>query len=287
MISDYSKKRINFISLFILVFPFWVIAQEQSCKIIGSVMDSLTKQPLPGSNVVFKDLHAGVSTDNEGSYKILNVPVGSHVMLVSMIAYKLISDTINVSATDSVIKKNFYLKINRPDLVSTPMIEQYQDQLLSYSKNNNLLTIHLDAINSNGRSVIVRSTFTNNSPLTVYVIQERECFRVVQPIVRNENGDSIRQNCVSMECDVMPYSLINKSDLIEIKSKQSVQYPPTNLCFMDFNHYPKGQYQVKIMYRFLGPTEIGGSFQKPEDDAIYNALRGTFYSENALYFMNN
>ena len=122
----------------------------------------------------------------------------------------------------------------------------------------------------------MRSTFTNNLPLTVYVIQERECFRVVRPIVRNENGDSIRQNCVSMECDVMPYSLINKSDLIEIKSKQSVQYPPTNLCFMDFNHYPKGQYQVKIMYRFLGLTEIGGSFQKPEDDAIYNALKGTF-----------
>ena len=67
-------------------------------KIKGKVIDAETKTPLIGTNVLIVDTELGASTDSDGSFTILNVPIGSYTMQFSYIGYK------TVSKTDIIVK---------------------------------------------------------------------------------------------------------------------------------------------------------------------------------------
>jgi len=56
-------------------------------KIAGRVTDAETGEPLVGVNVYIEELAIGATTDDEGHYVILNVPVGVHRLNVNMIGY--------------------------------------------------------------------------------------------------------------------------------------------------------------------------------------------------------
>ena len=71
--------------LFLLLFlPLGVVAQN---TLSGTVLDKVSKQPIPGVNVVIKGTTNGTSTDIDGKYKILNVKKGDKVVF-SYIGYK-------------------------------------------------------------------------------------------------------------------------------------------------------------------------------------------------------
>ncbi len=57
-------------------------------KISGVVVDKDTGEPLPGVNVIIKDTQMGAATDINGSYIILNVPVGTYTVVAQYIGYK-------------------------------------------------------------------------------------------------------------------------------------------------------------------------------------------------------
>ncbi len=57
-------------------------------KIAGIIKDKQTGEPLPGVNVLIEGTTLGASTDIDGYYVIVNVPVGVHQMKVSYIGYK-------------------------------------------------------------------------------------------------------------------------------------------------------------------------------------------------------
>jgi outer membrane receptor for ferrienterochelin and colicin len=57
-------------------------------KIAGVVKDKQTGEPLPGVNVLIQGTTLGASTDIDGYYVIVNVPVGVHELQVSYIGYK-------------------------------------------------------------------------------------------------------------------------------------------------------------------------------------------------------
>jgi len=57
-------------------------------KIAGIVKDKQTGEPLPGVNVLLQGTTLGASTDIDGYYVIVNVPVGVHELHVSYIGYK-------------------------------------------------------------------------------------------------------------------------------------------------------------------------------------------------------
>lgn len=57
-------------------------------KIAGIVKDKQTGEPLPGVNVEVLGTTLGASTDIDGYYVIVNVPVGVHELKVSYIGYK-------------------------------------------------------------------------------------------------------------------------------------------------------------------------------------------------------
>jgi outer membrane receptor for ferrienterochelin and colicin len=60
----------------------------QSGKIRGSVIDLKTKEPLIGANIIVEGTNLGASSDLDGTFTILNVPIGSYTMKGSFVGYR-------------------------------------------------------------------------------------------------------------------------------------------------------------------------------------------------------
>ena len=69
----------------ILIFPLFLNAQG---KIIGKVYDAVSGKGLPMANVIIKGTKIGTSCDIDGSFILLKVPPGEHILVASMIGYK-------------------------------------------------------------------------------------------------------------------------------------------------------------------------------------------------------
>ncbi|MGB2988566.1 MAG: TonB-dependent receptor [Candidatus Zixiibacteriota bacterium] len=96
-------------------------------KIAGVVRDSEGGQPLPGATVMIKGTSIGTSTDEDGEYFILNVPVGTYVVEASLIGYQTIIQTqvtvlldlttpldFGLSSTPIELKKGVTVVASRP-----------------------------------------------------------------------------------------------------------------------------------------------------------------------------
>lgn len=75
----------------LLLFLIPGVMFAQSGKIHGTVMDSKTKEPLIGANIIVEGTNFGASTDVDGVFMILNVPVGTYTMKGSYIGYRTIT----------------------------------------------------------------------------------------------------------------------------------------------------------------------------------------------------
>ena len=80
----------------LLLLPATILAQS---SLDGVVLDSKTKQPVPGVNVIIDGTTNGTSTDFDGKFKLSNLKNGDNVVF-SFIGYK--SETINFSGQKSV-----------------------------------------------------------------------------------------------------------------------------------------------------------------------------------------
>ncbi|GJQ62996.1 MAG: hypothetical protein SCALA702_20490 [Melioribacteraceae bacterium] len=73
------------ILFYIIVFAYPVAAQT-SATIIGSVADTETGEPLPFVNIYVDGTSIGTASNDEGEFR-LNLPVGEHTIVFSMIGY--------------------------------------------------------------------------------------------------------------------------------------------------------------------------------------------------------
>ncbi|MEG8946579.1 TonB-dependent receptor [Rosettibacter firmus] len=80
----------NFYKSFYLLifFTSQLILAQGSGSIKGKVIDSNTKEPLVGANVVIVNTSLGAATDYDGKFVIHNVPTGKRVIKISYIGYK-------------------------------------------------------------------------------------------------------------------------------------------------------------------------------------------------------
>ena len=72
--------------LLAIVFSQSTLAQTRS-RILGVVKDSQSKETLVGVTVMVKGTNLGAATDLDGKFIIINVPVGTYEMQISMIGY--------------------------------------------------------------------------------------------------------------------------------------------------------------------------------------------------------
>ncbi len=67
-----------------------VNAQTLTQTVRGTITDKISKTPLPGATVIVQDVDPviGVMADNEGNFKLNQVPVGNRAIKISFIGYK-------------------------------------------------------------------------------------------------------------------------------------------------------------------------------------------------------
>ena len=70
---------------FVLIIALHLLQAGTTGKIVGVVIDKVSRQPLIGANVIIDDMELGSACDAEGRFLISNIPVGSYSITVSMI----------------------------------------------------------------------------------------------------------------------------------------------------------------------------------------------------------
>lgn len=82
-----------FICLFTIFFQSPALGQ---ISLSGHIIDKESGESLPGATVYLPDLKMGTSTDNEGYYKLRNLPKSSIIVQVSYLGYKAVVVTIDL-----------------------------------------------------------------------------------------------------------------------------------------------------------------------------------------------
>src|SRR5256886_841387 len=77
-------------------------AQQPTGTITGQVIDSATRQPLGGVNVVVEGTGLGAITHEDGTFSILGVPAGTHTLRARRIGYASVPVVVNVSEGSAV-----------------------------------------------------------------------------------------------------------------------------------------------------------------------------------------
>ena len=125
------------LALWLLLIPLFVFAQSTG-KIVGVVKDKATGEPLPGVNVLVEGTVLGASTDIDGFYVILNVPVGVYSIRASYIGYQeVVVENVRVSANITT-EVNFELEPTALELgeaivvtAERPLVEKHVTQSIS------------------------------------------------------------------------------------------------------------------------------------------------------------
>ncbi|MDH7604879.1 MAG: TonB-dependent receptor [Melioribacter sp.] len=80
-------RLISIAALLMFINMPWDNYAQTKSRIIGTVRDAQTNEPLFGANVIVKGTYLGAATDDNGKFFIVNVPVGTYDIQVSMIGY--------------------------------------------------------------------------------------------------------------------------------------------------------------------------------------------------------
>jgi len=78
-------------------------ALAQTGTLAGRVLDADTQQPLPGATVVLAGTTTGTSSGPSGAFTILEVPVDTHTVRVSLVGYEPVSRTVEVLEGERVV----------------------------------------------------------------------------------------------------------------------------------------------------------------------------------------
>lgn len=81
------KKLVVAVIAILMILPMCVFAQATG-KLVGIVTDTKTNEPLAGANVLIEGTVLGAAADADGSFIILNVPVGTYDVSASIISHK-------------------------------------------------------------------------------------------------------------------------------------------------------------------------------------------------------
>ncbi len=88
----------------IILFVFFpltlLLSQNNKQTIYGIVLDSKTKEPVLGANILIANLNDGVTSDENGNFT-LSLNPGKYVLKISYIGYDSLIDTINITGNNN------------------------------------------------------------------------------------------------------------------------------------------------------------------------------------------
>ena len=88
----------------IILFIFFpltlLLSQNNKQTVYGIVLDSKTKEPVLGANILIANLNDGVTSDENGNFT-LSLNPGKYVLKISYIGYDSLIDTINITGNNN------------------------------------------------------------------------------------------------------------------------------------------------------------------------------------------
>jgi outer membrane receptor protein involved in Fe transport len=90
-----------------------VVMAAEVGKIAGKAVDAASKEPIPSVNVTIVGTTAGASTNADGEFFILNVPVGTYEVRVSSLGY----ETQNITGVQVLADQTFELNLQLKETV--------------------------------------------------------------------------------------------------------------------------------------------------------------------------
>ena len=132
----------RWIVLFILFSISGIMAAPYG-RIVGTVKDAGTGEPLPGANVMLKGTNIGAASDLEGRYRISRVPPGTFTLVVTYIGYKPYSEEVKV-APGRTLKKDIALVfdvIKGKEVVVTAQLEGQARAINQQLSSNTIVNI--------------------------------------------------------------------------------------------------------------------------------------------------
>ncbi len=149
------------LTLLLLLLVVSVLHSQTRSRIIGTVTDGQTGEPLFGANVIVKTTYLGAATDLEGKFFMVNVPVGTYEVQASLIGYKKhLMKGVIVSA-DRVTSLNFVLQPT--SIESEEVVVTAQADVLHKEVTNTQLVATSDDITS-AAGIREINSFLENMP---------------------------------------------------------------------------------------------------------------------------
>ena len=147
--------------LFILLITSTNINAQNRSRIVGTVKDAKTGEPLVGTNVIVEGLNLGAATDIDGKFFIVNVPVGTYNLKVSMIGYKTQIITGLIVSVDRVTEQNIELE---PAVIESQavVVTAKRDELHKEVSSTQLMVTSSEIVNSSGIRAV--NTFLEKLP---------------------------------------------------------------------------------------------------------------------------
>jgi hypothetical protein len=104
----------GFIALFLLFTAGFTSAQEGTQVVRGTILDNVSESPIPGAKVVILNTNPILRTltDSEGYFKISNVPIGRHDIVVTYMGY------------DNAVLKGVVVDAGKETIINTSMVER-------------------------------------------------------------------------------------------------------------------------------------------------------------------
>ena len=88
----------------IILFIFFpltlLLSQNNKQTVYGIVLNSKTKEPVLGANILIANLNDGVTSDENGNFR-LSLNPGKYVLKISYIGYDSLIDTINITGNNN------------------------------------------------------------------------------------------------------------------------------------------------------------------------------------------
>ena len=74
----------------IIFFALITTALCSNSSIQGNIIDSQSREPLIGANIILEDIMLGAASDENGNYLINNVPIGGYTVKIMFIGYEIL-----------------------------------------------------------------------------------------------------------------------------------------------------------------------------------------------------
>lgn len=147
------RNRVLLLAVCVLFLTSVMVFAGITGKLSGRVIEKGTGDPLPGVNVVVEGTTLGSTTDLDGFYFILNVPVGMHTVKASMVGYTVMKVSEVVVTSDLTTRQDFQLEQATLDLgevvvtAEKPMIEKDVTSSRTIKSGEDMVAMPVDNIN--------------------------------------------------------------------------------------------------------------------------------------------